>query len=524
METDTTIEWNETLLKMARPDIYRINAFRILGLPVSASSKESSSHIRNLDLIEKFGDMEQHESSFLMPSIAQDRDARREAQQRLLDPELRFIDEFFWFWPLSLDSTQENDETLVAIKQKDLSHALSVWEYHEIHGSEANVSVHNLAVFYHAMALHMEHTEGEVKGILEEQVEQKRSYWQQAFSKWKRLLSEESFWKRVGERIRQLDDPRLTTDTAGRIREGLPKALLSINAMLAVKASETRDPKDMAFHLAMIRQSGFDNAIAQEAMQRAVAPIRDRLKAMCLHSAQEISNAPESGNKLASNLINDTAPLLKSLDSLLVKGDSTRESSHDEVASQVRSCLISFVNKTGDWRAVSKIAKKSLTIAESPFITQKIKDDVETINLNVEYATCWFCRGNYVDNDSSVTVMMHGNVQRERQFLETQVRWQYLPVTVPRCAKCKSAHEQSKAWRIGGTITAFVLAIFIGIASGSFWVFLLILGTIIAAAHGLATITFPKGVKPESYKKEFRTVKEMLCRGWMIGAKPTDVS
>jgi hypothetical protein len=524
METDSTIEWDETLLKMARPDIYRINAFRILGLPVNASPKEVSSHIRNLDLIEKYGDVEQHESSFLTPSTVQDRDARREAQQRLLDPELRFIDEFFWFWPLSLDSTQENDETLLAIKQKDLSHALSVWEYHEAHGSEANVSIHNLAVFYHAMALHMEHTEGEVKGISEQQVEQRQSYWQQAFAKWKTLLSEESFWKRVGERIRQLDDPRLTTDTAGRIREGLPKALLSINAMLAVKASETKHPKDMAFHLAMIRQSGFDNAIYQEAMQRAVAPIRDRLKAMCLHSAQEISNAPESGNKLASNLIKDTAPLLKSLDSLLAKGDSTRESSHDEVASQVRSCLISFVNKTGDWRAASEIAKKSLTIAESPFLRQKIKEDVETINLNVEYATCWFCGGNYADSDSSVTVMMHGNVQRERQFLQTQVRWQYLPVTVPRCEKCKSAHKRSKAWRIGGTITAFVLAIFIGIASGSFWVFLAILGAMIAGAHGLAAITFPKGVKPESYEKEFRTVKEMLSKGWMIGAKPKDVS
>jgi hypothetical protein len=80
METDTTIEWNETLLKMARPDIYRINAFRILGLPVNSSPKEVSSHIRNLDLIEKYGDMEQHESSFLTPSTAQDRDARREAQ------------------------------------------------------------------------------------------------------------------------------------------------------------------------------------------------------------------------------------------------------------------------------------------------------------------------------------------------------------------------------------------------------------------------------------------------------------
>ena len=524
METDSTAEWNETLTKMARPNIYRTNAFRILGLPVNASPKEVSSHIRNLDLIEKYGDMEQHESNFLTPSAAWDRDARHEAQQRLLEPELRFIDEFFWFWPISLDSTQENDQTLAAIKDRDLSRALSIWEYHETHGSEANVSIHNLAVFYHAMALDIEYTEGELKGIPEEQVEQKRSYWQQAFSKWKKLLGEESFWKRVRERIRELDDPRLTTDTADRIREGLPKALLSINAMLAVEASETNDPKDMTFHLALIGQSGFDNAIALEAIQRAVTPIRDRLKVMCLHCAEETSNAAENGNNLASNLIKDTAPLLKSLDSLLVKGDPARESMHDEIAEQVRSCLISFGNETGDWRAVSDTAKKSLSIAESPSLRQKIKDDVETISLNVEYLTCWFCGGDDADSDSSVTVMMHGNVERDREFLQTRVRWQYVPIIVPRCARCESAHKRSKGWRTVGTVAAFFLAIVVGIVSSSFWMGLVVLGVIIAAAHGLSAGTFPKGVKPESYKNEFRTVKEMFSRGWLIGQKPKDVS
>jgi len=108
METDTTSQWNETLLKMARPDIYRVNAFRMLGLPVNASPKEVSSHIRKLDLTERYGDIEHHKSSFLAPGSAGDREARREAQQRLLDPELRFVDEFFWFWPLR-DSSSEDE-------------------------------------------------------------------------------------------------------------------------------------------------------------------------------------------------------------------------------------------------------------------------------------------------------------------------------------------------------------------------------------------------------------------------------
>ena len=523
MEPGNPMEWNETLLKMARPDIYHVNAFRVLGLPVTASPKELSSHIRRLELTEKYGNREQIDNSFLTLNTAHDRDARREAQQRLRDPELRFIDEFFWFWPLLLNSTEENDDTLAAIKQNDLARALTIWGHHEAEGSEANISLHNLAVFHHAMALDFEHMETETKEVSKQQIEEKRSHWQQAFSRWKRLLNEEGFWQRVRERIREFDDPRLTTDTAHRIREGFPKALLSINAILAVEASGMNDPTDMDFHLAMIRQSGFDDAIAEEAKHRAVIPIRDRIKAMCLHSAEEISNAPERGNKLASSLVHDTAPLLKTLDALLAKGDSTRESVHDEVGLQVRSCLIAFGNETGDWRAVSETTKKSLSIAESPFLRQKINEDLQIIGANVEYSTCWFCGGDYADSESSVTVMMHGNVEREPRLLQTQVRWQYLPVVVPRCARCQSAHKRSKTWRIGGMITAFVLAIFVGIASGSFWVFLVVLGSIIAAAHGLAAVTFPKGVKPESYKNEFRTVKEMLSRGWNIGGRPSGV-
>jgi len=245
---------------------------------------------------------------------------------------------------------------------------------------------------------------------------------------------------------------------------------------------------------------------------------------MCLHCAEEISNAAESGNDLASSLIKDTAPLLKSLDSLLAKGDPARESMHDEVAEQVRSCLVSYGNETGDWRAVLDTAKRSLSIAESPSLQQKIKEDLQIIGANAEYSTCWFCGGDYADSDSSVTVMMHGNVERQPGLLQTQVRWQYLPVIVPRCRRCESAHKRSKGWRTVGTVSAFFIAIVVGAITNSFWMGLMALGIVIAAAHGVAAGTLPDGIEPESHKNEFRTVKEMTSTGWKIGQRPKEAS
>ncbi len=518
------MEWNETLLKMARPDICRINAFRILGIPVTTSPKETSSRIRKLDLMEKYGDAEQHGSSFLPLSVARDRDARHEAQQRLRDPELRFIDEFFWFWPLSLNSTEDSDEALVAIKQGDLLRALSIWNRHETQGSEANVSIHNLAVLNLAMALDIEYIETRDKKISKQLVDNKRSYWKEAYSRWRMLLNDGGFWHRVQERIHELDDPRLTTGTVYRIHEELPKALLSISAMLAVEASEMNDPADMTFHLTMMQQSGFDNTIVEEVIHRAVVPLRDRLKAMCTQAEKETGSAPKRAYTVANDLIKNASPTLKNLDLLIPEGDATREAAHDEVALQVRSCLLSYVNETRNWSNASKLTKKGLVIAASPSVRQKFQDDIETINSNLEYATCWFCGTAPADEGSTIKVMMHGNVQRNRKWSGTQVQWQNLPVPVPRCKSCESAHKQKGSLEGWGMGTAWILAIVLGIASSNFGVGVITLVISIAAAYGLAAMTFPKGIKPESHKKEFRTVREMLSKGWKIGEKPEGVS
>jgi len=66
------MEWNETLIKMARPDIYRINAFRILDIPVVASPKEISSRIRKSELVEKYGNAEQRDSTFLPLDVSRE--------------------------------------------------------------------------------------------------------------------------------------------------------------------------------------------------------------------------------------------------------------------------------------------------------------------------------------------------------------------------------------------------------------------------------------------------------------------
>jgi len=522
MARNSSIEWNETLLKMANPNIYRINAFRILQLPVTASPKEISARARQLDLEDKYGASKQQITGDSFLISAQDNNSRREAQQRLRDPELRFIDEFFWFWPLSLNSSTEEEEALIAVKEGKISVALSIWKRREVEGSEANVSKHNLAVLYHAMALDIEYIETKENRISDKKkTEEKRAYWEKAFSKWHTLLIDEGFWNRVRQRISLLDDPRLTSDTVYRIREGLPAALLSINAQLAVEAVEMNDTPDALYHLRLIRESGFDNTIIDEARHRATAPIRDRLRAICKHYGDKTGSAPENNDVLAKDLIKDTSSSLQALDLLLSEGDDTRESAHDEVALRIRSFMLSYCNETENWRNALQLSKEALEIAASFSVKQKIQEDITTIENNLKYSTCWFCGRASADDSSTLNVMMYGNVQKERGFLETKVRYQRLPVPVPRCRKCESAHKQRHNFGCAGPIVGLILAILIGIASNSFLAAVIVFGFCWLVFYLISVMTFPKGIKPESYKNQFSTVREMRSHGWNIGEKPS---
>jgi len=521
MARNSPIEWNETLLKMAKPNIYRINGFRMLDLLVTASPKDISARPRQLDLKDKYGVNEQQITGDFSLSSTHDSDSRREARQRLLDPELRFIDEFFWFWPLSLDSSIDSDEALSAMKEGDLSTASSIWERRELEASEANVSKHNLAVFYHAMALDMEYTETKGNQLSAEKIEEKRLYWEKSFSRWHMLLDDEGFWDRVQQRIRLLDDPRLTSGTAHRVRQGLSAALLSINAQLAVEAVEMNDPSDALYHLKLIRESGFDDTIIDEAIHRTVAPIRDRLRVICKDAGDRSGSIPENDDSVAEELMKAALPPLQTLDFLLPEGDDTRESAHDEVALQMRSCLVSYCNKTGNWRNTLQLSRGALDIAASPSMKQEIQDDIATINNNLKYSNCWFCGVAPANESSVINVWMHGNVQRNSKWSGTEVTFRKLQVPVPRCAKCESAHKQRHNYGRAGPIVGLILAALIGIAANSFLVAVIIFAFCWLAFYLISVMTFPKGIKPESYKNKFSAVREMQSHGWNIGEQPS---
>lgn len=522
-EVSTADKSNELLLKMARFDIYRINAFRVLEISVAASPREISSQMRKLDMMEKLGDTGQMERGFLPLIPSSDSDARREAYQRLGDPESRLIDELFWFWPLWFGLPEGNDEALVALKRNDFEVAVSVWKQHEEKASEANVSMHNLAIMYHALALDIEHLEL-TQTLSKKQLQQKRTYWEQTFSRWHILLNHEGFWQRLTKRIRELDDPRLTTGTARRIRSGLPLVILSINAMLAVQAAQKGNIDEASYHIGLMKKSGFDQPAVDEAMRRAVAPIRERIKLICMNAENETKIAPENTEELVYNLIAETSQLLTTLDILLPEGYASRESAHDEVASRILSSDIAFTNKTKNWDASLKMLEQALQIAAGASLRQRIEENIEIDKTNVQYGNCWFCNKHPADDKAVCEVKMFGDVTRTPTYQGTQVKWQKVTIRVPRCKQCKSAHGRNTFLGCSGLVLGVALAWLAGTAAKNGWVGFFIFALCGAAGFIVPNVTKPAGMKPEDYGKEFPAVKKLKSQGWAYGDKPSGVS
>ena len=522
---------DEILLNMARPDIYRINAFRILGLPATASRKESHSHLRRLEIAEKFGNTIQIERGILSLTPPPDTDARQAAAQRLNDPEQRLVDELFWFWPFSLGVSADMDDALVAMRGGDFSGAVSLWKRHEEQSSEANVSMHNLAIMYHALALDLEYVQ-EMQTLSKRQIQQKQEYWEQAFPRWQILLNHEGFWHRLTARIRELDDPRLTTGTARRIREGLPLALLSINAALAIRAAQKKKKDGVSYHIGLMRNSGFDEAVVDEALRRAVAPIRDRVKLICTAAKTETEKSPRFGDKVARGVVQQTAQLLSVLDMLLPKGHPSHEVAHDEVALYILRSQIAFAGKTGNWRVSLELLQQAVKIAVAASVRQRIEESIEIVKKNIEYATCWFCGVRPTEDEAALEVKMYGNVTRTPTWTGERVWWQQGAIPVPRCATCKSAHSHQHRCETVGKVLGTLIGLaglggcvaLIDVDGSGFLILAICVALAFGVYYGIKAIGRPpEGIKREEIKDKFPEVMKKIKEGWGIGEKPPGV-
>lgn len=515
---------SEILQSAAQPDLYRRNAFRVIGLSVEATAGDVTRQFEKMRMAERYGGGSRLPSALpLVPPP--NGDDIREAVDRLRDPERRLVDEFFWFWPHELGGSQ-SDEALAALRRSEERQAEAIWKHQGNAQSTSNVSIHNLAILMHAKAL-----DGEFRARAGEEVDKKEldALWKSALQMWKILLDDEGFWSRFTARIRDLDDPRLTTGTARRLRASLPVALMQISAQLAVQAAEAGRTDDAARHVAIMHGSGLTDAAIQEALRLAIAPLRNRVKTLSKAAESETAAHPESGGVFIERLLAQAGPLLAALDLVLPAGSPARDGTHDEVAITGLGCQVDFGKKTENWKKSVVLLEALLKVAAGVAARNRVQENLTIVRSNRDYGICFFCKDNDSETQHSIKKEMFGNVKRTPTgYNSTRITWNNSTITIPRCGRCKKAQDATSTWTVAAVLTSVITGmVSCGVANnyenGTPANVLMLIAFAVGGSllgYFLSKRYYRQGVPPASHANEYPRIKELRKEGWNFGSRP----
>ncbi len=516
------------LFEASQPEIYQNNPFRVAEVAIDATARDLSRRQQMVEMAGKTGIPIPPGSGRALPlNHVVDPTRVRNALQQLRDPEARLVSEFFWFWPHEMGQSAR-DDALRALAENQIVRAQAIWESEE-QRRDSNVALHNLTVLAHVAALDQELQASSAER--QEFREQDRT-WDEAFRRWQALLDHEGFWSRLTARVRDLNDPRLTTGVVRRLRDGLPLALLLINANLALRAAERGDTNGAKRQLHLMQTSGFDPALIDRALQRTIEPLRTRINLLCRNAEVEIRKEKIQGYTIAYQLIEDVKKPLKVLDTLLPPAHHTLVGIHDDIANRALNCTVNYVNETKDWETALSLVDTLAGLASGKVTRERLNEGRKTLTRNLDnerkFNRCWFCEQNGPVAAHAVDVDMHRITNRVYTFRGYQIRWNTVKVKVPRCAECKEAHDRASnvpvIWAMLGTIPGGILGYMIhpgfwAVLIGAFLAFMII-GVATTASEEARLRS--RDIKPLSTQVEFYGVKEFKEQGWSMGSQPPE--
>ncbi|MGA2247559.1 MAG: hypothetical protein ABSH48_21445 [Verrucomicrobiota bacterium] len=333
------------LLEAATRDLYQKNAFRALGLAVDATVREISKHGARIKQMEESGIRFTPKPGAFPLSSPPSHDEIRTTLQRLQDPEKRLVDEFFWFWP-ELFSQSQLDPAILALQAGDSATAVKIWTLKESDPTSGVVALHNLAVMWHMTALECEN---QAAGVRSGESWRSRldGYWAEAFGHWEHLVRGEILWQKLEERVRQLNDPRLTNGFVYRFRKALPMAIGKINGELALDYIEAGEEGAASTHARFMRETNHGLLDVEQTEQLVMAPASRRLKeqiAIGLRATAQPANGGDAALELAAQAARAVA-----LFDLICGGNSRfRNDLFDEVADACNKIQLAYDRATGD--------------------------------------------------------------------------------------------------------------------------------------------------------------------------------
>jgi len=521
----------EVLLTTFTPGLFDRNAFRLLGLSNDATMREIERQVEKAQMQAEFGgdhDGPPHSGGLLQP--ASNVETLSEARRRLLDPEQRIVDELCWFWPLR-EGEGKSDPGLELLKRGNLQGALDLWSASSRSGPYAPVARHNLALGWMFTALENHSANGSraLSGNGSNLPKGDEALaWQGAIDNWRLLLEEEDVWSRLADRIRKINDPRLTTGFARRLRDGFPKALVRLHARLALSSRGNGTDAQIDVQAQLVKRYNFPVTTVTEELESFFESVATEIDRACEIKTKEAEAEPGSGIVIAKRVLEEMKPSLAVINAFLPPDNYLRVQAHDRIASCSYGCALAELRKNENWAAGIELLPNLVEVAASESQKKRLEDQRGVLQDNLEqqllYETCWFCQKQPGDKACHREVAMYGNVER----LGKTVRFQTRKIAVPRCAQCSRVHMRMQTISWATFIASLVLG-FVGLSM--VWETEKALLAVFSGALAIACATcaivnlIDRALKPLTCKRVSDTeshplVRQAIKEGWALGSKP----
>lgn len=348
-------ELDEVLSPLTGVGMYRNNAFRLAGLPTTASAKQIRRRHEEASLAAEMGTPVPALAGELPPlPLAPPPDAEtvRSACESLRNPVLRLVHEMLWLW-----------------------------------GEDGP---HDESVRAHCALLDHESTAGPGQ-LAAESADAIARDWADALKGWADVLSAEETWDHARDRVRETDDPRLTIGTMRRLRDRLPAHLVTVSVRLAVRAAEAVRSNDTSWaadavageladrYIELLDESPFDDELIDWALREAVRPAEDQLRSGCENATTVANTAPDKAIDAGHALLRQAGPQLRVITALLGSDDPVSTAVRDEVAKAVNLCAVANHRHTSDGGLAMTLLPAALDLAAEHMTVELIESNLRII-------------------------------------------------------------------------------------------------------------------------------------------------
>jgi hypothetical protein len=383
MSSIETIPVCGPLMAAAGALLYRRNPFRVTGLSVDVSVREISRQAARLQMILELGQAEAVPQSAFPLDPRPGLDEIRDAIEQIKDPQNRIVYEFFWLWPDEWGKSR-NDPAIQAWNAADGEMALKIWTLKEDEPGGSLLASHNLAVFWHLVALDWEKrlAEADVDIEMTRSIEE---YWQMSAKRWTALMQNDAFWDLLNQRIQLMNDPRLTLQFGQSLRRSLPEALIKINAELALRHFESGHKELGALHVRLVKAMVSDASKIDAVLQSVMGPTIDRLQQQSRRVRQSSEEHPEFSARSIKELVEQVVPL-HSVYRLMHGEDSPLPDAEVFVQTAIlcTNAAVAFHRATRDNAGFVHLLERILPIAITPELRQRIELNISIGKANLE--------------------------------------------------------------------------------------------------------------------------------------------